>query len=64
MRAVKKGAVGKRSAVAAPPCGHAPLQSLAEGNLFVNIGSTEAARHRGAEEVICERYFVNNLLPY
>ena len=30
--------------MAAPPRGHAPLRSLAEGNLFVNIDSTEAAR--------------------
>ena len=64
MRAGKKGGSGNQRVVAAPPCGHAPLRSLTEGNVFVNIGSTEAARHRGAEEVICESFFVNIVLCY
>jgi hypothetical protein len=50
VRAGKKGLVGPRSSVAAPPHGHAPLRSLAEGRTIVNIGYTLAARHRGAEE--------------
>ena len=30
--------------------GHAPLRSLAEGNVFANTWGIVAARHRGAEE--------------
>jgi len=50
--------------VAAPPRGHAPLRSLAEGNLFVNISRIVAARHRGAEGKISERNFVNIFLLF
>jgi len=39
--------------VAAPLRGHAPLRSLAEGSEFVNSASSEAARHQGAEEELC-----------
>ena len=46
------------------PRGHAPLRSLAEGKVFVNIRCFVAARHRGAEENFCEIYFVNILLCY
>jgi len=53
-----------RSSVAAPPRGHAPLRSLAEGKVFVNLQYFVAARHRGAEEIFYERYFVNILLCY
>jgi hypothetical protein len=56
-RAGKKGEVGTKEQWPLAPCGHVPLRSLAEGRLFVNFGIVKAARHRGAEEEICERYF-------
>ena len=54
---VKRGQWESRSSVAAPLRGHAPLRSLAEGKASVNIASSSAARHRGAEEELGKRYF-------
>jgi hypothetical protein len=61
-RAGKKSEVGTKGQWPLAPCGHAPLRSLAEGNLVAQNESSLAARHRGAEEKICERYFVNIFL--
>jgi hypothetical protein len=50
VRAGKKGVVRAREQWPLHPRGHAPLRSLAEGNLFAQNESSLAARHRGAEE--------------
>jgi hypothetical protein len=42
------------------PRRHAPLRSLAEGSVVVCCGSSVAARHRGAEEIL-EKIFCRNL---